>query len=219
MNFGLTIAFWGVSMVFVIIPGADWAYAIASGLTSRSGVFPAVAGMLAGHLIAACVVATGLAVTLASSELAMTLLSAAGGSYLIWLGISALRSSASPNTTTLNASRVSAPHGEAPGASSRRFTKGIGISLLNPKVLLLFLALLPQFTSTTATWPVGAQMLTLGAVHVANCAGVYFAVAHGAAALLTGRPRAARVVSIVGGVVMVGLGSAIVVERGIAAVS
>lgn len=203
MDAGSTVAFWGVSMLFVITPGVDWAYAIASGLRHRSGVMPAVSGMLAGHLTATFIVAAGVAAVLAASEIAMLILTAAGAAYLIWLGISALRHPAAPD---LNAESAPTRHG-------RLFAKGIGISLLNPKVFLLFLALLPQFISTTASWPIGLQMIMLGVIHVANCALVYFAVGYGAATILTHRPRAAKVVGILSGVLMIGLGVGLIVEK------
>ena len=101
----------------------------------------------------------------------------------------------------------------APAGARRLFAKGIGVSLLNPKVFLLFLALLPQFASTSAAWPLGAQMVGLGVIHVANCAVVYFGVGYGASAVLTRRPRAAKVVGIISGVVMIGLGLALVIEK------
>jgi threonine/homoserine/homoserine lactone efflux protein len=44
------IAFWGVSALFVLTPGADWAYAITAGLQRR--VLPAVLGLLTGHVVA-----------------------------------------------------------------------------------------------------------------------------------------------------------------------
>ena len=160
------VAFWGVSMLFVITPGVDWAYAIASGLRHRAGVLPAVSGMLAGHLTATLIVAAGVAALLAASEVAMTILTAAGAAYLIWLGISALRHPATPNLESQH----------APPGQGRLFVKGIGISLLNPKVFLLFLALQPQFTNASAAWPVEVQMIALGVLHVINCAIVYFAV-------------------------------------------
>lgn len=203
MDIGLMVAFWGVSMLFVITPGVDWAYAIASGLRHRAGVLPAVSGMLAGHLTATFIVAAGVAALLAASEIAMTLLTAAGAIYLIWLGISALRHPAAPELDTQS----------APTGQGRLFAKGIGISLLNPKVFLLFLALLPQFTSTSTAWPVGAQMIVLGILHVANCAIVYFAVGYGAAVVLTRRPRAAKIVGTLSGIVMIGLGLALLIEK------
>ena len=206
MDAGLTVAFWGVSILFVITPGVDWAYAIASGLRHRAGVLPAVSGMLAGHLTATFIVAAGIAAVLAASEAAMTILTAAGAAYLIWLGISALRHPATPGLNPQS----------TPTRRGRLFTKGIGISLLNPKVFLLFLALLPQFISTSAPWPVGAQMIALGVIHVANCALVYFAVGYGAATILTRRPRAAKIVGIGSGVVMIALGAGLGIEKLIA---
>lgn len=199
---GLTAAFWGVSMLFVITPGADWAYAISSGLR-RGGVFPAVAGMLTGHLVATFIVTAGVAAILTASNVAMTLLTAAGGTYLIWLGIAALRHPATPDLD-----RESPPTGQG-----RLYAKGIGISLLNPKVFLLFLALLPGFTSTTTAFPVGVQMIVLGVIHVANCAIVYFAVGYGAATTLTRRPKAAKIVSLLSGIVMIGLGIFLLAEK------
>jgi len=208
VDVGLMIAFWGVSMLFVITPGVDWAYAIASGAKHRARVLPAVSGMLTGHLAATLVVAAGVAAVLAASPVAMTVLTVAGAGYLIWLGIGALRHAAAPDLT-----------GQAAPAGGRKlFAKGIGISVLNPKVFLLFLALLPQFTSASAPWSVGTQLVALGALHAANCAVIYFAVGYGAAAVLTKRPRAAQVVGIVSGVVMIGLGVLLIGEKLVAVV-
>ncbi|MHC6594773.1 hypothetical protein [Arthrobacter sp. C152] len=84
MDIGLMAVFWGVSLLFVITPGADWAYAIGSGVRRRAGVLPAVTGMLTGHITATIIVASGVAAVLASSETAMTALTA--GAPLTWFG-------------------------------------------------------------------------------------------------------------------------------------
>ena len=154
---GTVAAFWAVSFLLVITPGADWAYAIAAGLRHRT-VMPAVGGLLAGHLAATAVVAAGVAALVARSPLVMTVLTAAGALYLVWLGIGTLV-------------RPSAPHvgvEETPGSWVRQAVKGAGISGLNPKVFLLFLALLPQFTDSTAAWPIAVQIAALGLVHVVS---------------------------------------------------
>ena len=91
MDVALTVAFWGVSMLFVITPGVDWAYAISAGTRHRAAVVPAVTGMLAGHLTATVVVAAGTAAVLAASGFAMTVLTFAGAVYLVWLGVGSLR--------------------------------------------------------------------------------------------------------------------------------
>lgn len=51
-------AFWLVSMLFILTPGADWAYAIAAGIREHR-VAPAVNGMLIGHTLAIIIVAAG----------------------------------------------------------------------------------------------------------------------------------------------------------------
>ena len=64
-------AFWAVSFLFVVTPGADWAYAIAAGLRHRV-VLPAVGGLLAGHLAATAVVAAGVGALVTRSPLPPT---------------------------------------------------------------------------------------------------------------------------------------------------
>jgi LysE type translocator len=128
-------AFWAVSFLLVITPGADWAYAIAAGLRHRT-VLPAVGGLLAGHLAATAVVAAGVAALVARSPLVMTALTVAGAVYLVWLGIGTLAHPSAPQAATERAT----------DSWARQAAKGAGVSGLNPKVFLLFLALLPQFT-------------------------------------------------------------------------
>jgi threonine/homoserine/homoserine lactone efflux protein len=195
-------AFWGVSMLFVLTPGADWAYAIASGLRHRS-VVPAVGGLLFGHLLATIVVAAGVAALLAGSPAVLLVLTVAGAAYLVWLGISMLRHPA----------HVEAQPRTAGGSPWRQAVKGFGISGLNPKVFLLFLALLPQFVVATATWPIAAQIMVLGLVHVANCAVVYTGVGLGARRVLSARPAAARWVSRISGAAMIIIGTILIIEQ------
>jgi threonine/homoserine/homoserine lactone efflux protein len=80
---GTAAAFWAVSLLFVITPGADWAYAIAAGLRHRT-VVPAVGGLLAGHLLATVVVAAGVAALVAGSPAVLIALTVTGAA--IWSG-------------------------------------------------------------------------------------------------------------------------------------
>jgi threonine/homoserine/homoserine lactone efflux protein len=199
---GAIAAFWAVSMLLAITPGADWAYAIAAGLRYRS-VLPAVSGLVAGHLMATVVVAAGVAAVIARSPSLLAVLSGAGALYLVWLGVGTLRHPSIP--------AAGAP---APATSRlRQAAKGLGISGLNPKVFLLFLALLPQFTDPDGAWPLAVQILALGLAHVANCAVVYTAVGTGSRLVLATRPAAARAVTIVSGVLMVAIGGGLLAER------
>ncbi|WP_252421549.1 LysE family transporter [Aeromonas taiwanensis] len=87
------------------------------------------------------------------------------------------------------------------------------MSGLNPKVFLLFLALLPQFTDPAAPWPVPGQIVALGLVHVASCAIVYLLVGYGAQAILSTRPLAARRVSQLSGAAMIAIAMLLFVDQ------
>jgi threonine/homoserine/homoserine lactone efflux protein len=198
---GRVVAFWAVSFLFVITPGADWAYAITAGLRHR--VLPAVGGLLVGHLTATVVVAAGVGALVARSPLVLTVLTMVGALYLVWLGIGMLAHPAAPQA-----------HAEKPtGSWLRQAAKGVGISGLNPKVFLLFLALLPQFTDPNAAWPIAVQIVVLGLVHVASCAVVYTGVGTGARRVLQARPTAARAVSHLSGTAMIGIGVLLLAEQ------
>ena len=188
---GTVAAFWAVSFLFVVTPGADWAYAIAAGLRHRV-VLPAVGGLLAGHLVATAVVAAGVGALVAQSPLVLTMLTTVGAIYLLSLGIGMLARPAVPEVGVE----------ETPGSWLRQAAKGAAISGLNPKVFLLFLALLPQFTDPDAAWPLAAQIVVLGMVHVASCAVVYTGVGTGARRVLRARPTAARAVTRFSGAAM-----------------
>ena len=202
MDWSQVLAFWLVAVVLAFTPGPDWAYAIAAGLRARS-VVPSVAGMVFGYVVVVAVVAVGLGALIARFPILMTGLTFAGAAYLIYLGVSALFSKAS--------------HFEASGRDLgdnriAQFLRGAGVSSINPKGVLLLIALLPQFT-TASGWPSSVQMLVLGALHVLNVSVVYFGVAHLARRLLRSRPTASLVVTRIAGVVMTLLGVALIVEK------
>lgn len=85
MAVSLFAAFWAVSILFVITPGMDWAYAISAGMQGRV-VIPAVSGLLLGHFVAIMIVAAGIGALVASNPVALTVLTVIGATYLLWLG-------------------------------------------------------------------------------------------------------------------------------------
>lgn len=165
MTLSIFAAFWAVSFLFVITPGVDWAYAISAGMNGRV-VLPAVAGLLLGHLLATTIVAAGVGALVARNPIALTGLTAVGAAYLLWLGINMF---ARP-------SALQAGEAAKSGSWARWTIKGVCVSGLNPKVFLLFLALLPQFTDKTAAWPIPVQIIALGLVHIFSCGVVYLLV-------------------------------------------
>ena len=192
MAVSLFAAFWAVSILFVITPGMDWAYAISAGMHGRV-VIPAVSGLLLGHFIAILIVAAGIGALVAGNPIALTVLTVIGAAYLLWLGINMFIHPSVPNA------------GEIQETSSwRRWTiKGACVSGLNPKVFLLFLALLPQFTDPAGSWSIPVQIISLGLIHLFSCGVVYFLVGFSSQTILRTRPGAARIVSQISGIAMV----------------
>ena len=201
MEWGMVVAFWGVSMLFIMSPGADWSYAISAGIHKR--VLPSVTGLLFGHVLATLIVAAGLGLVLAQHPQALMVLSLLGAAYLAWMGWQMFRQPAAP---TAGAQMEDSHWG-------RWCWKGFCVSGLNPKVLLLFLALLPQFIRPNQDSSITVQILALGLVHIISCAAVYFAVGFASQAVLSARPKAAWVVGKVSGVMMVGIALLIAFEQ------
>ncbi|MEY9844220.1 LysE family translocator [Streptacidiphilus sp. MAP5-3] len=199
-------AFWVVSFLLVLVPGADWAYAIAAGLRERT-VLPAVGGLLAGYVVLTAVVAAGVAALVARTSVVLTVITLVGAAYLVRLGVGTVLQPSTP--------RVAEGAPEGPGAESwlRQAVRGAGISGLNPKAMLLFVALLPQFAARGVGWPFAAQIAVLGLVHTANCAVVYAGVGTTARRVLRARPTTAALVSRCSGVAMIVLGGLLLAER------
>ncbi|MFF4039655.1 LysE family translocator [Streptomyces sp. NPDC001816] len=202
MDSGLLFSFLAVDLLLVCVPGADWAFVIATALRGRS-VPRAVAGLVSGYALHTVLATAGLAVLVAGSPRLLTALTVAGAGYLLWLGWGVLRRPAVPGAAD-----------EASGADRRLFLRGATISGLNPKGLLLYLSVLPQFlTLRGAHLPVPAQTATLGLLHMACCAAVYLSVGATARILLAARPAAARAVTRTSGAAMLGIGAFLLVER------
>ena len=201
MEWGMVVAFWGVSMLFIMSPGADWSYAISAGIHKR--VLPSVTGLLFGHVLATLIVAAGLGLVLAQHPQALMVLSLLGAAYLAWMGWQMFRQPATPSA----GEQMDDTHW------GKWCWKGLCVSGLNPKVLLLFLALLPQFIRPNQDSSITVQILALGLVHIISCAAVYFAVGFASQAVLSARPKAAWVVGKVSGVMMVGIALLIAFEQ------
>lgn len=198
-------AFLAMDLLLVFTPGADWAFAITAGLRDRS-VVPAVAGLVAGYAGYTLLAVAGLVVIVARSGTLLTALTVAGAGYLVWLGWEALRQPAVP---------VAAGPGAGTEGSSRLrvMLRGAGTSGLNPKALLLYFSLFPQFIDPAGGWPVATQTGLLGALHMTACAVVYLAVGVLARTVLSTRPAVARAVTRASGAVMIVIGGLLLVER------
>jgi threonine/homoserine/homoserine lactone efflux protein len=206
VNPQLFIPFVLVAAALACTPGVDWAYSITAGLRQRSFV-PAVAGLCGGYLLHTLLMVAGLAALLAGLPGVLGWITVAGAAYLLWLGISTLRS-------WRGASFSAAGVAGKPAANQlRTFLQGMGTSGINPKGLLFYVALVPQFVSPEASLPVPVQSGLLGLTFVLLAAVVYTCVALLARKLLQSRPGAARKVTLASGVIMVALGVVLLSEQ------
>jgi threonine/homoserine/homoserine lactone efflux protein len=204
MNPELFLAFVLVAAALACTPGVDWAYSIAAGLRQRSFV-PAVAGLCGGYVLHTVLLVAGLAAVLAGAPGVLGWITLAGAGYLMWLGISTLRSWRQASFT--------AGAGNGGSTRLRSFLQGMGTSGINPKGLLFYVALVPQFVSAEAPLPVPVQSGLLGMTFVLLAGLVYTAVAILSRTLLQTRPGAARMVTLASGIIMVALGLVLLGEQ------
>jgi threonine/homoserine/homoserine lactone efflux protein len=205
MNPELFLAFVLVAAALACTPGVDWAYSIAAGLGRRS-FLPAVAGLCSGYVLHTVLMVAGLAAVLAASPGLLGWLTVAGSAYLLWLGVATIRSWRGASFTV--ADDVNTGRNQL-----RTFFQGMGTSGINPKGLLFFVALVPQFVSAEAPLPVPVQSGLLGLTFVLLAAVVYTAVALLSRRLLQSRPGAARRVTLASGIIMLVLGAALLSEQ------
>jgi RhtB (resistance to homoserine/threonine) family protein len=153
------IAFALVAALLTVSPGADTFLVVRNALRGgrRDGIVAAV-GICCGLYLHAILSAVGVSAVLAHSAAAFLALKVAGAAYLAWLGAQSLRSALArgpaPGPAEIAVARV-------PGA--RSFREGLLTNLLNPKVIVFYLALLPQFISPGDA--VLAKSLLLAAIH------------------------------------------------------
>ncbi|MFU8927362.1 LysE family translocator [Acinetobacter puyangensis] len=204
MSLNLLLAFWSVSILFVITPGVDWAYAISAGIRAKK-VPAAVTGLLFGHFIATIIIAAGVGTVIAAHPMLLLTLTIIGACYLLWIGY---------NLFLHPAVITSDDHGSIQSRPTQSwFIKGFCVSALNPKVFLFFLALLPQFIDSSSSWPIVYQIVLLGLIHIFSCGVVYLIVGFSAQKLLSSRPRAAQIVSRISGALMVLIATILLIEQ------
>jgi threonine/homoserine/homoserine lactone efflux protein len=195
-------AFWAVAALLIVVPGADWAYVIGTVLGGRS-VLLAVGGIALGYAGMTVIVAAGVGTLVARTPASLMALTVAGGCYLVWLGSTAL----------IRSARHPAAAGVAARSDRATLVKGIGVSGLNPKGLLVFLALLPQFVSSRGSWPLAVQLGILGLVFTLSCAVFYLGLASVIRRILGAGPAVARVITRVSGAAMIVIGALLLAER------
>lgn len=198
------LPFLAVVIVLTLTPGPDMALVLRNGVRGGS---PAAwwtgLGCCAGIAVYAAASAIGLAALLAASATAFTVLKLVGAGYLVYLGLMALwHSRRRPTPTGTVTPEATAPVVLPRGAT---FRQGLMSNLLNPKIALIFLTLIPQFV--TAGEPVWTTAVLAGVfLAVAVVWWRTFSLAVGMLGRFLSRERVRVVIDRITGVVLIGLG-------------
>jgi threonine/homoserine/homoserine lactone efflux protein len=196
-------------LVLNATPGVDLVFTITRTLQHGvRGGMAAAAGISAGCVVHAVGAAFGLAALMATSAAAFEVVRWTGAAYLLWLGLGALRSALQRRAAASGDAQVDvrAPVDATAVTAGAIFRQGLLTNVLNPKVAIFFLALLPQFIDADAPHKTLA-FLTLGAWFVAQSAVFLTALVLAVAPLRRWRPGQAvrRVLDGLTGALFIGL--------------
>ena len=200
------VAFAAMSFVLIVVPGPSVLFVIGRALAQgRRAVLTTVVGNTLGAYVVVVAVAVGIGAVVERSAVAFTVLKLAGAAYLVYLGIKAVRARGSLSTEL-------AGNGPSRGGL-RTLAEGFAVGVTNPKTIVFFAAVLPQFIDP-AQGSVVVQMLLLGLIF--NVIGVASDTVWGLVAAAArdwfGRsPRRLAMVGGVGGLTMIGLGVTVAV--------
>ena len=146
--------FFSAAVMLTILPGPDMLFVIAQSISlgKKAGISVAL-GLCTGLIFHTIAAAFGISIIIYNSDVAFMILKYLGVVYLIFLAFMALKES----TINLNINwQINKIH---------LYRKGILMNLLNPKVLLFFLAFLPQFVDQS-DGNVSLQMVSLGIIFI-----------------------------------------------------
>ncbi|MDO3649696.1 LysE family translocator [Nocardia mangyaensis] len=197
-------AFAVAAFIIIVIPGPNVLFAIGRALTlGRRPAILSVLGAVAGSTVPLIAVAVGLGAILMTSTILFTIVKTIGVLYLIYLGVTAIRD---------RKKLAAALHAAVPAVSGRRvFGQGFVVGATNPKTVVFFGAVLPQFAVPEAgSLPV--QLLILGGIFLAIQTlsdGTWAIVAAGARGWFARSPRRVEAVGSAGGMMIIGLGTSV----------
>ncbi|MBU8540692.1 LysE family translocator [Falsiroseomonas tokyonensis] len=151
------LAFAAIALGMVLTPGPNMIYLISrSILQGRVAGFVSLAGVALGFVFYLLCAALGITAIVMAVPFAYDALRLGGAAYLLFLAWQAVRAPGTPF----------APQALAPDSPARLFAMGFLTNLLNPKIAVLYLSLLPQFIDPAAGH-VFAQSVLLGATQIA----------------------------------------------------
>ncbi|MFE5393942.1 LysE family translocator [Streptomyces sp. NPDC056568] len=196
------LAFAALSLLLIVIPGPSVLFVVGRALArGRRAALTTVAGNALGAYVLVVAVALGVGAVVERSAVVFTVLKLAGAAYLVHLGVRAWRERRRP---------LAVLAGDAPGDEGlrRTFWEGFAVGVTNPKTIVFFAAVLPQFVDRDRGGA-AVQMLLLGLVFNAialACDSLWGLLAATARDWFARSPRRLSAVGGAGGLAMIGLG-------------
>ena len=206
MNLDIWLVFVLTETALCLTPGPAVLFVLSQGLTrgAAASLWSSL-GILSGNTLYFLLSATGLGAILIASHSLFFTIKWIGAAYLVWLGL---------RTFFGRSSAFAVPVADAPGSSARRlFTNGFVVQVSNPKALVFFTALLPQFVDPAHS--LATQVAILAATSVA----IEFAVLAGYGGLagrlsrIATRPRFATFTNRVAGTMLITAGTGLATLR------
>jgi threonine/homoserine/homoserine lactone efflux protein len=195
------------SFLIIVVPGPSVLFVVSRGVVlGRKAAIGTVAGNSLGALIAAWMVAFGLGAIVTASAVVFTVVKLAGAAYLVYLGVQMWRT-----RRELPAALMGAVD---PKPMRTIVREGFVVGITNPKIVIFFAAVLPQFVDRDAG-AVPMQMAVLGLVFAAVSVvsdGAWGLAAGTVRTWFTRRPERLATVGGLGGLVIVGLGVRVAVS-------
>jgi threonine/homoserine/homoserine lactone efflux protein len=202
------IGFVFVISLVIMIPGLDTANVFRSlTINGRKSAFATAAGTSIGLLVWGVAASLGISALLTASKIGFTVLRWAGGMYLLYLGIKMIKESRHITEETL-ATRI-----ENRSTLWKSFTRSLIINLTNPKALVFYGAVFPQFLPKSLSTFVGGMVLTT--IHcILNFLWFSFLIAGaGFAKDKLRTPKVQKIIERISGVALIGFGIRVAAEK------
>jgi threonine/homoserine/homoserine lactone efflux protein len=201
------LEFIAAAFLIILVPGPSVLFTVARAIAwGRAVAVMTVLGNALGMLVLSALIAFGFGPMLENSKLLYATVQWAGGAYLVWLGIDALRH------RELHAEKM-VDQGPVAPSLGRTLREGFVVGILNPKALVFFAAIFPQFVDREAG-NVSMQLMILGIIFATIAVlsdGTWGIIAGTAREWLASNPKRLVNMRTVGGCVMIVLGAIVLI--------
>jgi threonine/homoserine/homoserine lactone efflux protein len=202
------LAFSAAAFALIVVPGPSVLFVVSRALAlGRRAALLTVVGNAAGAYVQVLFVALGLGAIVQRSIVIYEVVKLVGAAYLVFLGLQAIRHR--------HDSSFAADATIVPRSPWRVVRDGFVVGVANPKVIVFFAAILPQFIDKDGA-PAGVQMAVLGLIFVAIALvsdSTWGLMSGTARQWFAGRPKRVERLSVAGGTVMIGLGLRLALTR------